>query len=72
MLVITMISVTPLLTSQGHVTLLLQFIMVLASDFCQYINLGGFGVFFCFQFTKQILKIMYYKSNTLIPENGSQ
>ena len=45
-------------------TLLLQFIMVLASDtenanyFCQYINLGGFLGGFCFQFTKQILSLL--------------
>ena len=51
-LVTTMISGMPLFMSRGHVTSILQFIMVL-------------------QFAKQILKI-YYKSNKLMPNDGSQ
>ena len=63
MLVTTKMSGTPLLTSRGHVTSLLLFIMVLANDKKKIVN--------CFlQFTKQILKI-YYKSNMLMPNNGS-
>ena len=68
------------LASQGHVTSLLLFIMVSDTEnaiyFCQYINVFLFFVF-CFfiivlflHFTKHILKI-YYKSNTLMPNNGS-
>ena len=72
MLVTTVISGMPVLTSWGHMTLLSLFIMVLASDtenvsfFSQYIHLKKTKI----AVYKQILKI-YHKSNTLMPNNDS-
>ena len=66
MLVTTVISGTRLLTSHGHVTSLLQFIMVLANDteiasyFCQH-QKQCVIIKNNLQFTKQILKIYYKK-----------
>ena len=72
MLVTTEISGTPLLTTRGHVTSLLKFIMVLASNIEKrklFLPIHKTVLIFL-QFTKQMLKI-YYKSNTLMPNNGS-
>ena len=69
MLITTVISGLPLLTSHGHVTSLLRFIMVLVNDtenasyFCQYIkNFCLFVVFYSLQnrYLKYIIKILKY------------
>ena len=61
-----------LITSWGHVTSLLQFILIFASDAENASYVFQYIVVVCwvflFFFTKQIPKICY-KSNTLMPSN---